>query len=166
MPLQPAIGRFFPLTEIEQNHFELRFGDAKKIATEAEAYSEEPWSSITSIEVGDCITLFGKERIDGKVHAIFAFHFSSDTTKGEVTRRVKDYIDKTPGKSYRFCLIGGNQSPSSFRCVDQIKASLNGLVDRGYSIKSLNDYSNREMGGKLYIDANLRLKKGVVFSRY
>jgi hypothetical protein len=89
-----------PLTLSEKDFFEqFGVGDAKQIGTDEKAYSED--ISITSFDIGDCITLFAIEKEAGKIKAVIGWHIGDDTS-----------VEDLKGDEYLDAFITGNSVDS------------------------------------------------------
>lgn len=102
--------------EIDKKVFFKEFGNpetTKICGTDEHKYSED--KSITSFEIGDCITVFAVEKLDNKINAIMGFHISDDTTVDEIKEEcLNDYIDAAEKrKFYEISIIGGTQKTTN-----------------------------------------------------
>lgn len=96
--------------EIPADEFFRRFQNAKQIHTDEVEFSQE--SSISSVEMDDCITIFGIERdADGKIAEISAYHPASLTDEEEMLEEYFDSFEK--GASISFYIIGGNDASTT-----------------------------------------------------
>jgi|GEM_PF-4953970 len=162
MALGPTNSHFLPPRLIAEEDFFQRFQGANSIATD-EGSTED---SIISFEVGDCVTLFIRERVNGLIVRIFGHHFDSLSDQEEIREMISDFLQNEAGSSYRFCLIGGNGSEQSNECVQRIRNVANAFLQEGFRIKSLNEYLNLNQGHPFgYIHVNLRLKSRLVYCR-
>ncbi len=80
-------------------------GKALQITTDESKMSGE--TSISSIECGDCITVFTIEKEDGITDAIMGWHLSDGSTVEEIIDEFDEYTDAN--LDHDFYIIGGNK---------------------------------------------------------
>lgn len=119
-----------PLTLSEKEFFDqFGIGKAKQIGTDQTKCSED--KSITSYDIGDCITLFALEKEAGKIKAIIGWHIgdgesvedlkgdeylnayitgnSVDSDEPESSEDLEDTDTQIPPKTYDLYIIGGTK---------------------------------------------------------
>lgn len=156
--------------EIHVDEFSRRFEKAKQIHTDEVAFSKE--SSISSVEMDDCITIFGVKQDDsGKITEISAYHPSSLTEEEEMLEEYFDSFQKAA--SISFYIIGGNDTSTApgdllstilttiqnyFGNTECIKEQLTG-INKGSS----NQFStaNIQMDGTLTYCLHGKLEMGI-----
>lgn len=67
--------------------------NVKLIGTDEKAYSDE--ESITSYDIGDCITIFAIEKVNNETKGIIGWHIANETTVEDIKGEdyLEDYID-------------------------------------------------------------------------
>lgn len=152
---------------ISVKEFKTRFKNADRIYTCDYTHSDE--GSISSMGVGDCITVFGKNKNEtGKIKSIFGCHFDFYTDDFLIKDGIKKYLDETEkvGFSAEVYIIGGNEDADSNQCLDCIRKSIKEL-QADYSIKILGEFINLNKGTDCdFIDANFQMDGTLTFCRY
>ncbi len=97
------------LTEIPSFQFLNIFQGAKLLETDQVGFVDQ--GSISAINVGDCIAVFGVERESGKIKEISAYHIQVGTEEEEMLDEYFDDFAKDSG--VRFYIVGGNASSTA-----------------------------------------------------
>jgi len=113
---------------MEESAFFKKFHGARVIATDEDTFSHE--NSITSFEVGDCITVFGINKEKGKISDIFGCHFDSLSDENEITERIEETLQKGSKYLCELYIIGGNGSKDSKKCLKNTHQTISKLQSK------------------------------------
>lgn len=83
------------------------FFDCTVVATD-EMNAHE--SSITSVGMGDCITIFGISKQNGKVREVFANHIDAASEESDIYHELEDFFDVDDDDQFDLYIIGGNEN--------------------------------------------------------
>jgi hypothetical protein len=149
---------------MEESAFFKKFQGALKIATDEDEFSDE--NSITSFEVGDCITVFGINKEKGKISGIFGCHFDSLSDESEIKEPMKETLQKGSNYQCELYIIGGNGSKDSQKCLKNTHMTISKLQSK-YTVNTLGECTNPNAGTNCtYVSANLQMDGTLTFCRH
>lgn len=139
---------------MKPDFFFKRFEDAITIATDEHKLSGE--SSISSVEIGDCITVFLRGFEQGKVDNIVGYHIDDESTIDDIIEVFKDECFDT--SLYDVILIGGNDQTTTGK--DCLLANIREAINRHFNVRAniVAEYINTAKIAKTtYVSANLQM---------
>lgn len=159
-----AVGGF----EMEQAEFFKRFGpggsdNARQIATD-DGYCRAS-GSITSAEMGDCLTVFGLEKVNSITDSIMGCHISNQTSVHQIKKMLDE--NSNPKNFYDLYIIGGDKhSTLGKKCLlEKIHRAILELFTGGFKIVQERINLNSETTDA-YISANLNIDGTFTFCRH
>ncbi len=139
---------------ISQKAFDQLFAKALKIGTGESRLSGA--SSITSIEIGDCITVFAVEKIDGKIGCIIGWHIDDGSTIDGIREEFDKWAESD--LEHDFFIIGGNQEATQGEgcLLENIHVAISGYFTGDFKI--VHELVDLNPDGLFkYVSANLQM---------
>ncbi len=168
---QPSIftGPKIAYTVMDSENFFKKFGWDKTqvIATDESYYADHQISSkksITSFEVGDCITVFALEKEKNAIKAIIGWHLGNPLSAKQVANKFKGFEYTNP---YDIYIIGGNKSTTEGdNCLlANIHKAIKTIFNEESQVKlELIDVAAR--GEATFVSANIQLDGTLTLCRH
>ncbi len=138
--------------------FPQNYDICKFIETDEVTTSED--KPIISVEIGDCITIFGIKRDDtGKIIGIAGYHVAAGTELEEMSKMLGCFAHE--GTTDIF-LIGGTESSINDGLVETICNGLNQVLGEKHKVVE----EKLNLPGKEYISASLQMDGTLTFCRH
>jgi hypothetical protein len=141
---------------ISEEVFEKLFGSGKSL----EIYTDESQlsgnKSISSMEIGDCITVFAVEKENGKTDCIMGWHLDDGSTIDGIKKQLEKCGDSE--LEHDFYIIGGNQGTTQGEgcLLENIREAISGYFIA--ESKIVFELVNPNADGKFkYVSANLQM---------
>lgn len=123
---------------LDEKDFFKNFGweKAKMLGTDEEGYvdSSTAYNSITSFDIGDCITIFAIEKENNKNIGVICWHIGNGSSVKNLIKEMKGYDYTNP---YDIYIIGGNSSTTEgTNCLlNNIHKAINNIFNLASTVK-------------------------------
>jgi hypothetical protein len=142
--------------KMSEKSFNKLFGSEKAIQLVTDEFQMSGERSITSYAIGECITVFVVEKIDGKTDSIMGWHLSLDSTVDDI---IGDFNEMAEAKlDHDIYIIGGTED--TVEGEDCLLENIREAISRAFKGKSkiVLELLNLNTDGKFdYISANLQM---------
>jgi|GEM_PF-3919445 hypothetical protein len=162
-----------PVVEVSRAQFLAQFQGAKGVNSEDHTSTnleEGGVRSITSLDMNDCITVFGIAKYEQRIKQIFAYHVTSQTEQNG-DDGIEDVLEgyNFEGGRFEFYIIGGNATSIGEGLLGSIRSAIENVFGQREMqiMEELTDLNaNEAEEDDYYVSANLQTDGTLTYCRH
>lgn len=152
------------LTEMDSDVFFRTFSEAEKAETDEGAFSNASTNkSVVSLNMDDCMTVFGVEKKQGAIQSIFAYHIGSSSDEEEIAKELEDY--NVQANQFDLYIIGGNKTSIEEGFLETVRSAVATVFEENSNfVKEATDLNADAQYS--YVSVNLEMNGTLTYCRH